>query len=43
MDEATQGAGIGADAFASLGLSAIDSTGAMKSQEQMFDDTVTAL
>ncbi|SNS85064.1 phage tail tape measure protein, TP901 family, core region [Anaerovirgula multivorans] len=43
MDETIRGSGKGAEAFAKLGLSATDSTGALKSQEQMFEETVIAL
>lgn len=43
MGEATEGTGKGAEAFAKLGISATDSTGAMKSQEQMFEESAKAL
>lgn len=43
MDEAKNGIGDGAKNFKRLGLSATDSTGALKSQEQMFEETVEAL
>lgn len=43
MDESASGAGVGAEAFDKLGLSAIDLEGNMKSQEQMFDETARAL
>lgn len=43
MDEASTGTGKGADAFKALGLSAVDSSGNLKSQEQMFEETVLAL
>lgn len=43
MDEASTGTGKGADAFKALGLSAVDSQGNLKSQEQMFEETVAAL
>lgn len=43
MDEASQGAGKGAETFSKLGLSVTDSTGQMKSQEQMFEETVASL
>ncbi|MGO4890288.1 hypothetical protein ACJ2A9_21275 [Anaerobacillus sp. MEB173] len=43
MEEATRGTGKGADAFKTLELSAYDSTGALKTQEQMFEETVVAL
>ena len=41
--EAAEGTGEGAKAFEKLGLSATDATGKMKSQEQIFNETVTAL
>ena len=43
MQEATEGTGIGAEAFDKLGLSAIDLEGNMKSQEQMFEESAKAL
>lgn len=43
MAEAQKGTGAGAEAFNRLKISALDSKGALKSQEQMFEETVTAL
>ena len=43
MAEAQKGIGAGAEAFNRLKISALDSKGALKSQEQMFEETVTAL
>ena len=43
MDEASRETGKGAEYFDRLKLSATDSTGALKSQEQMFEETVVAL
>lgn len=44
MDEASKGTGAGSEAFKRLRLSAIDPlTGSLKSQEQMFEETVRAL
>lgn len=43
MGESADGTGKGAEAFDKLGLSAKDVTGAMKSQEQMFEETAKAL
>jgi len=41
--EAAEGTGEGSKAFDKLGLSATDAAGKMKSQEQIFNETVTAL
>ncbi|WP_100406675.1 phage tail tape measure protein [Bacillus solitudinis] len=43
MDESTKGTGKGAEAFKALKLSATDSSGALKTQEQMFEETVKKL
>lgn len=43
MAEAEKGTGAGAEAFKRLKISALDSKGALKSQEQMFEETVIAL
>ncbi len=43
MDETVKGTGQGAEMFKKLGISVTDSTGAMKSQEQVFEETVRAL
>lgn len=44
MDESTRGTGIGSEAFKRLKLDAIDPlTGSLKTQEQMFEETVKAL
>lgn len=43
MDESATGVGEGAETFKELGLSATDSAGKMKSQEQMFEETVKTL
>lgn len=43
MDESITGTGKGSDAFKQLNISATDSTGALKTQEQMFEETVRAL
>lgn len=43
MDETVKGTGQGARMFERLGVSVTDSTGAMKSQEQVFEETVRAL
>lgn len=43
MAEAEKGTGAGAEAFKRLKISALDNKGALKSQEQMFEETVIAL
>ena len=43
MDEAIAGTGKGADAFKALGISAVDSSGQVKTQEQVFEEAVVAL
>jgi len=43
MDETAKGTGQGAEMFKKLGVTVTDSTGAMKSQEQVFEETVRAL
>lgn len=43
MDETVQGTGKGAEMFEKLGVSVTDTTGAMRSQEAVFNDTVMAL
>lgn len=43
MDETIEGTGQGAAMFEKLGISVIDSTGAMRKQEDVFEDTVKAL
>lgn len=43
MDQAIAGTGRGADAFKALGVSAVDSSGNVKSQEQVFNEAVVAL
>lgn len=43
MNESIDGTGKGADAFEKLKISATDSTGALKTQEQMFEESVRAL
>lgn len=43
MDETAKGTGQGARMFDQLGISVTDATGAMKSQEQVFEETVRAL
>lgn len=43
MDQAIDGTGKGAENFEKLGLSVYDSTGNLKSQEEMFNETVVAL
>ncbi len=43
MDETARGVGQGARMFEQLGVSVTDNTGAMKSQEQVFEETVRAL
>lgn len=43
MDDAAEGTGKGAEAFNKLGISVKDSTGNLKSQEQIFNESITAL
>lgn len=43
MDEAANGTGKGGSMFARLGVSVQDATGKLRSQEQVFEDTVRAL
>lgn len=43
MDETARGAGQGAAMFGKLGVSVMDSTGKMRDQEDVFNDTVLAL
>jgi len=43
MEEASTGAGKGAELFARLGVSATDSAGKLRTQEEVFKDTVRAL
>ena len=43
MTEAAKGSGTGSEAFKKLNLSVKDSSGSLKSQEQMFEETVIAL
>ena len=43
MDQAIDGTGKGAESFAKLGLSVTDSSGALKDQETMFNESVIAL
>lgn len=43
MDQAATGTGKGADAFNELKISATDSTGALKTQEEMFEESIKAL
>jgi phage-related protein len=43
MGEAANGTGKGAEAFARLGISVYDSNGALKSQEEVFEEVVRAL
>lgn len=43
MDETVQGTGKGAEMFGKLGVSVKDSTGKMRAQEDVFNDTVMAL
>lgn len=43
MDETVKGTGKGAELFNQLGVSVVDATGKLKSQEQVFEETVRAL
>lgn len=41
--DASQGAGEGAELFEKLGITVTDTSGALKTQEQLFNETITAL
>lgn len=43
MADAAKGTGQGAESFKKLGISVTDATGSLKSQEQVFEETVSAL